>query len=223
MIIMALALSSMTANAQSLIPVTDIFGVDLNNSGSTFPSVYVTPAGTMQTTYIENLIDGDKDFVTTTDLNGVYYFSPGGQPYGPNEYSAAEHIGDEFHLVFDGFYDVSQFTLTNDALTGGGTRDGMQSYSLRFYDGGGSLLATRGVFAGNTGGPTTEIFTSVTGAKSAGVVLESTWRDPPASVNRFPLQLTELEFFGTPSAVPEPTSTLLLGIGSLLLLTRRRR
>ncbi len=114
-------------------------------------------------------------------------------------------------------YDVTRFLLWNDR---GAPDSGIANFDLTFKDPGGipvGLPYSNTALANQGSNPIPEVFSVglYPNVKTIELRVNSTY-DPPS----FFTQFREVEFDGIP--VPEPASATLIGIGSLLILKRRK-
>lgn len=159
------------------------------------PSTSLTPVGGFPLSTINDGITG-----TASSLNGFVSNSLG-----------------VISFTFDQDYDLRSFILWNDVVV---NNEGLDNFSLRFYDSTDVLMTTPAstVYIGPVGqvAPEEYVFSSaVAGVRR--VELDVASVQSPSFPTR--IEIREIDF----GLVPEPSSMLLLGLGSLGFVFRRSR
>lgn len=123
-------------------------------------------------------------------------------------------------LDLNGDFDLSSFVLWNDVNV---LAEGIKDFQLKFYDAGDALISTSLTLTGPVGqlSPQTYLFDAV--VRGVSKVELAVLSSNVGVVTH--IEIREVAFNGTPSAVPVPAALWLLvsGVGGLGLAGRRRR
>lgn len=187
-------------------------GTVIDTNGSTLSGVSISLTGA----FSDNAPMGDGDVIGyDTAAPGAYY---DGTPYSDLSFNDGIFTspGNAFTITISGLSDALTYDIS--AIGRIGRLDG-NTFSLTAGDNAVSDSDTYGNIANVAGGSINPL--SVSGATSTGGVLTITFDDP-----------TDAEWYGvnalhvtavSAAAVPEPSSTALLGLGGLALILRRRK
>jgi hypothetical protein len=191
-----------------IVKTMSIVGVDLNNSGSTYPR----NGGHFGN--LGNLIDG-----TTNSFSGA-----GSNSYGTN-WTSNRNSGDAIRVHFDlsnaAFgYSIDTFQLWNDANSSSGDNDGLRNFRLRFYDQNDDVLWNSGTLTAAFKAGKTFNFSEVENVAYSDVITLS-------ARGRRPIQMTEFRWRGDVTSIPEPSAggflIALLVTGFLAKMLKRTR